>query len=812
MMPQTTTRCDANGTTVFLSHSTKDADFVEKLAIALEANGFTPWLCEVDIEKGANFVSKINEGLAQSDVALLVWSPDAAMSAWTEQEWTSLLAQQVAEHKIRLAIVMLRDHPLPPLLRTSNFIEARWDPAAGVRETLQWLKGRQAVQRLSGLRAPVYLPDYRPQDFVGRSAYLTRLQDTLTAEPGVFLLYGEPGAGKSMLALKFAWEAQKDFDAVIFQTCGQRPLDAITAELAERLPIDVKTRPPEEQRTAAKAWLHERQSLLVLDDVWAADIKQLAPGPNCSVLCTSRLTSLPWIVPTRSAKVETFTEAEAEELFHTYLDSVFGENEVTLQRDALLGFARRVEMLPIAVAVGASLLREKSASALGRAVLKLRLDALTDGSKDVNALFRTAIASQPERERRLLAASAVCVQEGFWLPLAAEVAELSEDEAEDAADRLVHSSLLRVLDRERRRFQLHSLLRDQVRTRQGDDGLSKLQERHAAALERLFKDRETRWHDCRECLEEIIPAAAFLSRRGEDSRGGQLSFWGYDIAEVVGELDISFRITKQRGERCMNLGNKNGLQASYGNQAVILKAWGRLEEALALHKKQEAICLELGNKDGLQASYGNQALILKRWGRLEEALALHKKEETICLELGNKDGLQACYGNQANILYAWGRLEEALALHKKKEAICLELGNKDSLGKSYAGRALILQAWGRLEEALALHKKEEAICLELGNKDSLGKSYAGRALILQAWGRLEEALALHKKKEAICLELGNKDGLGYCYWNWGLLARAQGDRKTEKDKLEQALAIFTELKMPRERDFVQAELKKVDSG
>ena len=62
------------------------------------------------------------------------------------------------------------------------------------------------------------------------------------------------------------------------------------------------------------------------------------------------------------------------------------------------------------------------------------------------------------------------------------------------------------------------------------------------------------------------------------------------------------------------MGNKDGLQRSYGNQALILKAWGRLDEALALHKKQEAICLELGNKDSLQISYGNQALILKAGG------------------------------------------------------------------------------------------------------------------------------------------------------------------------------------------------------
>src|SRR5271157_1350728 len=598
-------RRENDAMTVFLSHSTKDADFVEKLAFALEASGFTPWRCEVDIEKGANFVSRINEGLAQSQMALLVWSQHAANSAWTLEEWTAALARQVEENRIRLGIVLLRGcpMPLPPLLRTKNYTDARADEGAGIRETLQWLKGRQRVQRHSGLRAPVYLPDYRPQDFVGRSAYLTRLQDTLTAEPGVFLLYGEPGAGKSMLALKFAWEAQKDFDAVVFQTCGERSIDAITAELAERLPIDVKTRPPEEQRAAAKAWLRERQSLLVLDDVWSAEVQELAPGPPCSVLHTSRKHSLRWIPPKQSAEVEKFTEAEAEELFHTYLDSVFGESEVARNCEALLRFARRVEMLPIAVAVGASLLREKSASALGRAVLKLRLDALTDGSKDVNALFRTAIASQPEREQRLLAACAICVQEGFWLPLTAEIAELSEDDAEDAADRLVHSSLLRVTDRERRRFQLHSLLREQVRARQGSDGLGKLQERHAAALERLFKDWETRWQECRECLEEIIPAAKYLWQRGESDREGNLGYWGWGLGRRIGGLDAALRIMEQEESFWAGRDDvkaKDALQRSYGNQANILYAWGRLEEALALLKQVEAIARELGDEDSLQ--------------------------------------------------------------------------------------------------------------------------------------------------------------------------------------------------------------------
>ena len=429
---------------VFLSHSTKDADFAKQLSAAIIGAGSESWLCEVDVGKYENFVGKIEEGLKWCDVALLIWSPDAAASKWTEEEWTSVLARQVSEQRTRLGIVMLRDEPLPELLRTKNYIDARRDQQEALRQTVAWLEQRETVKRFLGL------PEYRPQDFVGRGPYLQQLRSTFSGDPMVFLLHGEPGTGKSTLALQFAWDAQKDFDAVVYQTCGQRPLDAITAELVERLPIDVKTLPPDRQRDAAKQWLRQRQSLLVLDDVWPngdgkIEVTQLEPGPACSVLYTSRLKSLPGLTPRKqTSEVEKFTDSEAEELFHTYLDPVFSKEEVDKNRQPLLDFAARVEMLPIAVAVGASLLRGREASGLGKAVFKLRLDKLADGAKDANALFRTAIESKTPREQKLLAACAVCVQEGIWLPLAAQIAALDEDEADDAADVFVRGSLLRV--------------------------------------------------------------------------------------------------------------------------------------------------------------------------------------------------------------------------------------------------------------------------------------------------------------------------------------------------------------------------------
>src|SRR5262245_13375118 len=112
---------------IFLSHSTKDKQFVQTLAHELEAEGIEPWLCEVDIERGDNFVAKIEEGLREADLTLLFWSPEAALSDWTRLEWTSVTAREISESRTRLGLVLLRDCAMPELLRVKHRIDGRTD-------------------------------------------------------------------------------------------------------------------------------------------------------------------------------------------------------------------------------------------------------------------------------------------------------------------------------------------------------------------------------------------------------------------------------------------------------------------------------------------------------------------------------------------------------------------------------------------------------------------------------------------------------------------------------------------------------------
>ena len=281
--------------------------------------------------------------------------------------------------------------------------------------------------------------------------------------------------------------------------------------------------------------------------------------------------------------MKSFAEEEAESLFRIYL----GEETSTKRLDALHQLASRMERLPIAIAVGASLLREEIAP-LDEAARDLHLEQLRNDTHDVSRLFQRAVVSRPGPEQRLLQVMSVCHPEGFWLPLAAQIAELEEKASQQAAKGLHRVSLVTIVDRDQQRFRLHALLREQLRT---SAPLDELEEKHAERLEDLFKDRQASWQDCRQCLPELIPAVRFLWKRGLNDRGGSLSFSGFEAAYRTGELISAIEIAQHGQAYYEKLGNKRGLQVWYGNQAVIHQHWGQLEKAMALHKKEEAICL-----------------------------------------------------------------------------------------------------------------------------------------------------------------------------------------------------------------------------
>jgi len=522
-----------------------------------------------------------------------------------------------------------------------------------------------------------------PANFVGRESLLAKLYERLVPQPGVVPLtgtqtvgiYGMAGVGKTYLALKFAHEPNLlgHFDGIYYQFCGDNSLEVIVAKLAETVGLQVSELPPDKLLQTLKRRLSQRRALLLLDDVRDQAISELLPGGRVSTIITTRRKDLPFLAQHQPLNVEEFTKSECLRLFREMLgEKLDGHEKQAAQIAAALG------RLPIAVSIAAGLLRDDVRWTFDRLLNLLEHEVqasvamLEHRDRNIARLFNSVFDRLSAIEETLLCAMAACAEEGFRFALAAEAAGLTDtssgpgEQAFACLQALVDRSLVRELDREEQRYFLHTMVRQTIRSRKPFAGLSA---RHAEIVRAQFQHWEQDWQTCADDLAEAREAWQYAIAVKNNTEAAWLSHYAHALCSRIGRLQEALEFTKADEDLAISLDDKDSLQRSYGNQALILKAWGRLEEAMQLHKKKEEICIELGNKDSLQISYGNQALILQAWGRLEEAMQLHKKEEEICIELGNKSGQAYCYWGMAGIHHEKGekitakqRAEQALAL------------------------------------------------------------------------------------------------------------------------------------------------------
>ena len=646
---------------VFLSHSSQDKPFVRELADFLQkdpADQITVWLDEREIAPGQNIVTKIQQDL-DSDFIILILSPDSVNSPWVKEEWTDAFWDQTNNQQTKLLGVLYRDCVMPRLLRNKKYFDLRNNQLDGFRAIKTFLLTQQPVSPAHINQLPT-----RPPLFIGRERELAELRRRLSEKGALVYIAEMAGQGKTTLALEFAHRYQSDFESVYWLPCQSGSLTAIASDLERQLGLKLQ-KDLADMLSDLKDICAKKRCLLIFDNVDNEEPAKLMPGGIASVLVTTRHHNLRFLRGHHPLDVPLFTQDECFAVFHRELgtDAVKG-NEA--QCETLF---KRLGYLPFAVAVAASLIRED---------VRYTIASLAaDLPADVKELLHQAIQALEAPPRQLLNAMAACAPEGFALSLAAEIAGFDEK-----------------LSRSTRRYRLHALVRETA------DG-KPLALAHAEAIHKRFENWERDWKQCEQDLSDFQLAFNWaLSNRGGASRDfplAWLAYYGYMLTSRIGRPAEALEIC-ERMAAFYQEGNDNANRQTWlGNQAVILKDWGRLDEALVLLKKQEEICLALGNQDGLQRSYGNQALILQDRGRLDEALALLRKQEEICLDLGNQDSLQRSYGNQAIILKDQGKLDEALALYKKKEEICLTLGNRSSLGNCYWNWGLLERAFGHPE-------------------------------------------------------------------------------------------------------------------
>jgi hypothetical protein len=290
---------------VFPCYSTPDRELVHELAAFLERGaGVEVLLEEGEMHPGGDLIAKVEEGLS-ADVVLVLLSPEAVPPRWVLERWKSVFWEQAAEVGTALATLLCRDAKFPDLLRRKNFFDLRQNRLAAFRAIKRWLMSLSPLPR----KAP-FAPARQPS-FHGRDAESETLCTLLADTPGIAVLEGAAGAGKTALAVEFARRHREDFDAVFWLTCGSRSAAALAGDLAAQLGVrldrDLESNLNELRRLCAR-----HRCLLILDDAVAATAALLAPRGRTSVLMTTRQNDLAGALAAAAVPLDSFSQDAAQ--------------------------------------------------------------------------------------------------------------------------------------------------------------------------------------------------------------------------------------------------------------------------------------------------------------------------------------------------------------------------------------------------------------------------------------------------------------------------------------------------------------------
>jgi hypothetical protein len=156
--------------TVFLSHSSEDKEFVERLAADLDRRGISVWYDDWELKVGDSLRERVSEGIHKSSYFAVVVSEASSQSKWVKQELNQAFARHVeAEGNFILPVVVDSDS-VPDALTDLVYADFSKEYSSGLDRLLRTIgksptTGEQAEVALSSKGDRIFFA--RQHDYVG---------------------------------------------------------------------------------------------------------------------------------------------------------------------------------------------------------------------------------------------------------------------------------------------------------------------------------------------------------------------------------------------------------------------------------------------------------------------------------------------------------------------------------------------------------------------------------------------------------------------------------------------------------------------
>lgn len=625
--------------------------------------------------------------------------------------------------------------------------------------------------------------------FVNRHGEIDELNAVLFSEDGehlfvsVYLIAGTAGAGKTSLAVHWAYQVQDRFpDGQLYVNLrGYDPGEPVGAHEALRrfltaLGADPQSIPQDLDDAAAlyRSLLADRRVLVVLDNAaTAAQVRPLLPGSaNCLVIVTSRsrLSGLAVRDGARRLTLGTLPMAEAVAL----LRAVTAGYRPADDAHKLAELARLCARLPLALRIAAERAASHPHLRIDDLIADLRdesaiWDALSTGEDEdadaVRTVFAWSYRSLPEPAARVFRLLGLHPGPEFGVHAAAALVGITASRTRQLLDSLVGAHLVEQTGPDR--YEFHDLLRayatDQAQRKESPG-------ERAAALHRVLTwylhtaDTVQGWVSPDE--ERLVPASA-------ESDVHTLTFPDYNAAVDWSEIEHANMLRSVRAAEAAGLDRLTWQLASVLWNARPSSA--SVTDSLAVDRIGLAAAGRLGDRAAEGLLLTCLGVDQTRMNRFSESLELHQSALAIRRDVGDQSG-EADSLNLIGLTHLWTRkLDDAALNFEAAIALFQELGSAHWAANSLSNLASTHYRAGRLTDAETAVREALAAHRSLDNRRGEGNALRLLSDVRCEQGDVTAALQAAQDALDIALDLRHDRLEGFWLITLGNAQQASGE-------------------------------------
>ncbi|MBV1855699.1 AfsR/SARP family transcriptional regulator [Catellatospora tritici] len=651
----------------------------------------------------------------------------------------------------------------------------------------------QVRQAPAGLVAPAQLPFDVPS-FTGRERELAALGRTGT--PGVTVITGPAGAGKTALAAHWAHRVRDSFpdgqlyiDLRGFDPSAEplTPLEVLARFLrglgvgAQRVPDGA-----DEASALLRSLLAGRRVLLVLDNARdAAQVRPLLPGSgDCAVIVTSRRPLV--TLDARRIEIGGMPPEEATRLLGQY-----AEDRVAVDAAAAREVLRYCDHLPLAIRVtGARLLADPDLSLAALAARladeRSRLDLLEVDDLAVRTSFGAGYQALDPAAAAAFGLLGLLRVYSFDAATAAALWDVPIRAAEQTLDRLVSA---RLIERGGDRYRLHDLMRlfamEHAATHSGAEGETALVRTATCYLGTVRRGTQLlRPGQILVGAEELadpryaglvpLPDVAAARTWFETERPNLVAF----AEQVADGPDPLCRFALR-------------LQAA---MTMFLAGAGHLADWNHLCELSARVAQRLGDPTAEAIAMMNLGAIAQRQGRLAEAVTILDRALELSRAADRPSTQAAVLSYLASTYTELGEPDRSATCHRQAIALRRSVGDRKSTAHTLANAAYhfmtqreYAEAQGYLTEALEIKYAEQDLL-------SAGVTEVQLSGVLLAQGRYLDVVRAADTGLDLCRQYGDRYNEWIALLFRSVAYRRLGDSRRSRDDAAACLAVCEALR------------------